>query len=92
MTICHVLIKGHFYNRGHFFEGPYDKGLFLKDISSKDENLEDIFSKDRNSETFRKGDFLKDICDGYRLDCGPDYIESKGVFGDLIMIFVISTL
>jgi hypothetical protein len=44
------LLKRHFDNREHFFEGLYDEGAFLKDIFT-----ERHFLKDRNSGTFRQG-------------------------------------
>jgi hypothetical protein len=65
LIIVSGLLKGHFDNRGHFFEGLYDEGPFLRNIFAEDIFTEGHFLKDQNSGTFRQGHFLKDICDGY---------------------------
>jgi hypothetical protein len=59
------LLKGHFDNRGHFFERLYDEGPFLRDIFAEDIFTEGHFLKDQKWRTFRQGHFLKDIWDSY---------------------------
>ncbi len=72
MIIVSGLLKGHFDNRGHFFEVLYDEGPFIRDIFAEDIFTEGHFLKDQNSGTFRQGHFLKDICDGYLSYYGED--------------------
>ncbi len=63
MVIVSDLSKGHFNNRGRFFEELYDEGPFLRDIFAEDISTEVHFLKDQNWGTFRQGHFLEDICD-----------------------------
>jgi hypothetical protein len=55
MIIVAGLLKGHFDNRRHFFEGLHDEGPFLREIFAEDIFTEGPKFGDISSRTFSKG-------------------------------------